>query len=190
MPQEVVVNKWCDPCWKDDQRNVGHEVALGISEFRNGKPYVVLMCDLHQKEYTEQYIQPILDLLEEFGDAVQPGRRPAPARPKEEGEISGLTCSVCGDVRPSRHALGQHAKRDHNVTVTTVLREPVEFVCKNCPADLPPQEYGSGTGFSAHRRTVHGLGVEEPLLPGENLVDDREFLSSPKPGRKRGDTAA
>lgn len=175
MPKELVVNAWCDPCFREGERVEAEEVTVALGHLGNMKPQVMLLCERHRKEHYD----PLLTLLEEFGQASDKAKKAGSIPKAEGGDPGNSPCPQCGHVAPNRSALGHHARSAHQMTITELLDEPVRFICKHCPSG-PGTGYGSGTGFSAHRRAAHGLTPDDPLKPGENLVDDRMYLKESK----------
>jgi len=123
----------------------------------------------------EQCAKGLVDLVAHFDDIARRSAGPsAKARPAATGRAGvtlddpgAVACPECGQISANRASLGGHARRVHNTTLTELLGEEEKFQCLTCPAPHP--KFGSGTGFSAHRRNVHNIPAGTPLAEGEDL---------------------
>lgn len=81
------------------------------------------------------------------------------------------TCPTgCGYVSASVGGLQDHAKRQHDTSLSALRGKPLDYTCPECP-----EAFTTPQGLGAHRRTIHGVagtsksarayGAPEPSLP-------------------------
>lgn len=164
-----MIVKFCDQHQQNDETVGGETWELTISPpSEKASAFEVDLCPDCSK--------PLRELMEHFDDIARTVKggpaKPAPAfnQPRGSGDAP-MTCPVCGEEYRNRSSLGAHGRTQHNKTLTELLGEKANYVCLTC--EHKPT-YGSGTGFSAHRRSAHGLSTNDPLLPGEVLADSEQ----------------
>jgi len=147
MPKEVVVNAWCDPCYRDGVHTPGEEVTLALGDLARFKPQVMLLCEPHRKEFYE----PIRELLEEYGAATgTDASTPVPAKrrsstrtrsaygPYPEGEWPCPYPDCDRQDLPNKEALQRHIRMVHGVTLGDFLAQRGDPATPKAPTSHMP----------------------------------------------------
>jgi len=145
MPKEVVVNAWCDPCYREGDHTPAEEVTIALGDLARNRPQVLLLCERHRKEHYE----PLRELLEEFGMAadmdapVRPVKsRRSPVRveygpfPDGEWECPYPDCGTA-DLN-GKDRVQRHMRQVHGVSLGEFLTDhPSQLQDEDSPSQKP-----------------------------------------------------
>ena len=166
----------CDQHAQDDQFVPAGEWEVTMAA--PGEKPVTFKIDL-----CSECEKPLISMSELFEEIARASKTPAAHRPTEDDHArptadGQLPCPVCAKTYASRSALGSHCRRVHGKSLGELDGSEIKFICLRC--DTQPK-FDSGTGFSAHRRSVHDLGPDATLLEGEKLTDEPSRFSDRVP---------
>lgn len=147
MPKEVVINAWCDPCYREGEHTPAEEVTAALGDLARMRPQGLLLCERHRKEFYE----PLRELLEEFG--AQVGDAPTPVKktrakarrgsnygpfPAGEWECPLPDCDAT-DLK-DKTAVQRHTRMIHGVMLGDVLAESTGAAPAPSAAPVEPRK--------------------------------------------------
>lgn len=147
MAREIVIQIYCDICQEDGARKPGaQEVTLTLAEL-GPAPRVLALCDEHRRRLYD----PLRDMVAEFAQKADADGEPKPTRRRRQSD-GEVTCPECVRTFPSRNALGSHARKTHDKSVSELLGEPLPFKCEEPGCG---KAFGAPQGLAVHLARTH-----------------------------------
>ena len=154
MPKLVIVNSLCDPCYRDGENTEGEEVVIALGDLARSKAQTMLLCERHRKEFYE----PLRDLLDEFGAAVEGGPVLSSTKARKDKEAGPFRCLADECTAAPLKNVGSfnaHVRQKHGLTrgaYVEIFGEPTPLGQEALPVDTTP------IGDSEARCDVPGCG--------------------------------
>ena len=152
--RELVLNKWCDICYLEEEAKVPATLTLtaGMVVGEN-RPELKLveLCERHSKPFTD-----LQALLAQIGQTPDVPAKVAPV--KQEGSYAQrlMVCPICR-AEYARNGMVSHVWRAHR----TDKRPETKGRCPTCR-----EQFDNGAGLAAHRRIAHGYDALQDALSG------------------------
>jgi len=150
--RELVLNKWCDTCYLEEEAKVpvAFTFTAGVVLSENRPELkVVELCERHSKPFTD--LQALLAKIGQTPDV--PAK--APAQPSGYPQRL-MVCPICR-AEYARNGMVSHVWRAHR----TDKRPDLNGRCPTCR-----EQQDNGAGLAAHRRITHGYDALQDALSG------------------------
>lgn len=124
MARELEIKIWCDPCFVEDIKTEGEELAPVA--LAGTKPKVLAMCERHRKELYDPFVAVLTEYgvtLEQLG-RTRPGVKKSPtassasegAPPSQATDSSTgrpVQCPDCTESRKNPAGVSKHLRSEH-----------------------------------------------------------------------------